>query len=94
MVRASASYAENHWFESNFRYLKHKGSYTVSGSGADCKSAVSDSGGSTPSLPIPFFNRKESILLVVKTKQESLADKDASVREIAERVFPHPSSLR
>ena len=27
------------------------GRYTVSGSGADCKSAVLDSGGSTPSLP-------------------------------------------
>ena len=27
------------------------GRYTVSGSGADCKSVVNDSGGSTPSLP-------------------------------------------
>ena len=27
------------------------GRYSVSGSGADCKSVVFDSGGSTPSLP-------------------------------------------
>ena len=31
------------------------GRYTVSGSGADCKSAVLDSGGSTPSLPTKCF---------------------------------------
>ena len=29
----------------------YMGRYTVSGSGADCKSVVFDSGGSTPSLP-------------------------------------------
>ena len=63
MDKASVSYAEDYWFESNFRYLKYKGSYTVSGSGADCKSAVNDSGGSTPSLPIPFLiNKKVSYL--------------------------------
>lgn len=33
------------------KYLAHMGRYTVSGSGADCKSVVLDSGGSTPSLP-------------------------------------------
>ena len=31
--------------------VTHMGRYTVSGSGADCKSVVNDSGGSTPSLP-------------------------------------------
>ena len=36
---------------SNLVFPPHLGRYTVSGSGADCKSAVLDSGGSTPSLP-------------------------------------------
>ena len=48
------------------------GRYTVSGSGADCKSAALGSGGSTPSLPTNtneavgasyFQNVKSSILL-------------------------------
>lgn len=48
------------------------GRYTVSGSGADCKSAALGSGGSTPSLPtntneavgVSYFqNVKSSILL-------------------------------
>ncbi len=39
----------------------YMGRYTVSGSGADCKSAVNDSGGSTPSLPT--INQKYSKLV-------------------------------
>ena len=34
----------------------YMGRYTVSGSGADCKSVVNDSGGSTPSLPTKSRN--------------------------------------
>ena len=37
-------------FNSHEKY-QYMGRYTVCGSGADCKSAVIDSGGSTPSLP-------------------------------------------
>ena len=37
-------------FNSHEKY-QYMGRYTVSGSGADCKSAVIGSGGSTPSLP-------------------------------------------
>ena len=33
------------------------GRYTVSGSGADCKSVVVDSGGSTPSLPTIYLSK-------------------------------------
>lgn len=36
------------------------GRYTVSGSGADCKSAAIGSGGSTPSLPTNLNKRKEN----------------------------------
>ena len=46
------------------------GRYTVSGSGADCKSAVIGSGGSTPSLPTNLNKRKE-IAMEKNTKQET-----------------------
>ena len=39
------------------------GRYTVSGSGADCKSVVFDSGGSTPSLPTIFLRKRENLML-------------------------------
>lgn len=34
--------------------MEKKGIYTVNGSGEDCKSSVSDSGGSNPSMPTIF----------------------------------------
>lgn len=48
----------------------YMGRYTVSGSGADCKSAVNGSGGSTPSLPTNLNKRKETIM-EKETKFES-----------------------
>ena len=71
MVRAPACHAGSCQFKSD-QGRQLMGRYTVSGSGADCKSAALGSGGSTPSLPTNtneavgasyFQNVKSSILL-------------------------------